>query len=257
MTQRQKTTMNAKKTPKQREIQQREELLVKTAGQILLTEGIAALSMERLAEELKTAKGTIYNHYPNREELLLAMAVRAIDKRQAMFDAASMSKGRPRERMIAIGVSCELYVRNYPLFFAVESIVRHASIWERCSEERRDFMRQREQRCMGLVAGVVRSAVAAGDLILPCGMKPEELTLALWGLTYGSYVIDMTSPSLKEIGIESIYRTVRLGSLHMINGFDWQPIWSAEEHDDRIVKICESVFPDETPLPRELTGTAN
>ena len=249
--------MSTKTSAKQREIQQREELLVKTAGQILLTEGIAALSMERLAEELRTAKGTIYNHYPNREELLLAMAVRAIDKRQEMFDAASMSKGSPRERMVAVGVACEIYSRNYPLFFAVEAIVRHASIWERCSEERRDFMRQREQRCMGLVAGVVRSAIAAGDLALPCGMKPEELTLSLWGLTYGSYVINATSPSLKEIGIESIYRTVRLGSLHMINGFNWQPIWSATEHDDHIEKICESVFPDETPLPRELTETTN
>ena len=257
MTTRQIFDMNAKKTPKQIEIQQREELLMKTAGQILLTEGVDALSMERLAEELKTAKGTIYNHYPNREELLLAMAVRAIDKRQAMFDAASMSKGNPRERMTAIGVACEIYSRNYPLFFAVESIVRHASIWERCSDERRDFMRQREQRCMGLVAGVVRSGVASGDLVLPCGMNPEELTLSLWGLTYGCTVINATSPSLKEIGIESIYRTIRLGTLHMINGFHWQPIWSVNEHDDHIARICKSVFPNETPLPRELTEKAN
>ena len=64
--------MNAKKSTKQQEIELREQLLVTTAGQILLTEGFAALSMERLAEELNTAKGTIYNHYPNREELLLS-----------------------------------------------------------------------------------------------------------------------------------------------------------------------------------------
>ena len=249
--------MNAKKSAKQREIEQREQLLVQTAGQILLTEGIAALSMERLAEELKTAKGTIYNHFPNREELLLAMAVRAIDKRQSLFDAASMSKGCPRDRMVAMGIACEIYARNYPLHFVVECTVRHASIWERCSEERRDFMRQREQQCVGLVAGVVRSGIAAGDLELPCGMRPEELTMALWGLTYGSYVIDLTSPSLKEIGIESIYRTVRLGTLHMINGFQWQPIWPAEEHDDRLAKICKSVFPNETPLPRVLTPPTN
>ena len=77
--------MNAKKSSKQREIERREELLVKTAGQILLNEGFAALSMERLAEELSTAKGTIYNHYPNREELLLSMAVTAINKRLSLI----------------------------------------------------------------------------------------------------------------------------------------------------------------------------
>ena len=241
--------MNAKKTPKQREIELREELLVKTAGQILLTEGFAALSMERLAEELSTAKGTIYNHYPNREELLLSMAVTAINKRQDMFDAASTSTGSSRERMLAVGVACEIYRRNYPLHFVVESIVCHSAIWDRCTEERRDLMRKHEHRCMALVAGIVRSGIADGDLKLVGGLNPEEMTLSLWALTFGSYIIDMTSPSLKDIGIDSVHRSVRMGSLHMLNGYDWQPIWLADEHADRIVQICKNVFPDETPLP--------
>lgn len=241
--------MSTKKTPKQREIELREELLVKTAGQILLTEGFAALSMERLAEELNTAKGTIYNHYPNREELLLSMAVTAINKRQSMFDIASTSKGSSRERMLAVGVACEIYRRNYPLHFVVESIVCHTAIWDRCSEERRDLMRRQEHRCMGLAAGIVRSGIADGDLELASGLNPEEMTLSLWALTFGSYIIDMTSPSLKDIGVDSLHRSVRMGSLHMLNGYNWQPIWNAEEHADRIVQICQDVFPDETPLP--------
>lgn len=242
--------MNAKKTAKQQEIQLREEQLVKTAGQILLKEGFAALSMERLAEELSTAKGTIYNHYPNREELLLSMAVTAINKRQTMFDAASMSKGSSRERMLAVGVACEIYRRNYPLHFVVESVVRHSAIWDRCTEERRDLMRKHEHRCMALVAGIVRSAIADGDLKLVDGLNPEEMTLSLWALTFGSYIIDLTSPSLKDIGIDSIHRSVRMGSLHMLNGYNWQPIWNADEHADRVIQSCQNVFPNETLLPR-------
>lgn len=250
MTFRQKMAMNAQKTRKQKEIEQREELLVTTAGQILLSEGFAALSMERLAEELETAKGTIYNHYPNREELLLSMAVTAINKRQAMFDAASTSQGNSRERMLAIGVACEIYRRNYPLHFVVESTVRQSAIWDRCTEERRDLMKQHEHRCMTLVSGIVRSAIADGDLKLSCGLNPEEMTLSLWALTFGSYIIDMTSPSLKDIGIDSIYRSVRMGALHLLNGHQWQPLWSAEEHEERLIETCQSVFPNELPLPR-------
>jgi AcrR family transcriptional regulator len=241
--------MNAKKTNKKREIEQREEDLLNTAGQILLKEGFGALSMERLADELKTAKGTIYNHYPNREELLLAMAVMAINKRQAMFDAASMSSLSSRERMLAVGVACEIYRRDYVLHFLVESIVRHAAIWDRCTDEKRDVMRMLERRCMTLVSGIVRSAIAAGDLELTGGMNPEELTLSLWALTYGSYVIDMTSPSLSEIGIESTYRSVRMAGVSLLNGYNWQPFWPASEHNEHIVRICHSVFPDEKPLP--------
>ena len=241
--------MNAKKSTKQQEIELREQLLVTTAGQILLTEGFAALSMERLAEELNTAKGTIYNHYPNREELLLSMAVKAINKRQEMFDAASTSPGRSRDRMLAVGVACEIYRRSYPLHFVVESIVRHSAIWDRCTEERRDLMRKHEHRCMALVAGIVRSAIADGDLKLTGGINPEEMTLSLWALTFGSYIIDMTSPSLKDIGIDSIHRSVRMGTLNMLNGYNWLPLWSAEEHGDHLVRICQTVFSEETPLP--------
>ena len=102
---------------------------------------------------------------------------------------------------------------------------------------------------MGLAAGIVRSGIADGDLELATGLNPEEMTLSLWALTFGSYIIDMTSPSLKDIGIDSLHRSVRMGSLHMLNGYNWQPIWNAEEHADRIVQICQDVFPDETPLP--------
>lgn len=222
---------------------------MQTAGQILWAEGFAALSMERLADELKTAKGTIYNHYPNREELLLAMAVKAINHRQDMFDAASMSSGCSRDRMLAVGVASEIYRRDYPLHFAVESIVRHSAIWDRCSDERRDVMRMLERRCMTLVSGIVRSAIADGDLELPGGMNPEELTLSLWALTYGSYVIDMTSPSLSEIGVESTFRSVRMAGVSLLNGYNWQPLWPASEHNENVVRICKSVFPNENVLP--------
>ncbi len=241
--------MKPSKPNKRQEIQRRERQLLETAGQILLTEGYSELSMERLADELNTAKGTIYNHFPNREEIVLAMAVQAINKRQSLFDAASTAKGGSRMRILAVGVACEIYVRSYPALFLVENLVRHASIWDRCSDARRDLMRNCEHRCMGLVAGVARSAMADGDLELPRGLSPEEMVLSLWALTSGSYLIGATSPSLPEIGIGSVYRSVRIGILHTINGFNWQPIWNLDEHEKRIHETTDSVFPDEPSLP--------
>lgn len=241
--------MNAAKPNKKQEIELREQKLLRTASQILLNEGFAALSMERLADELKTAKGTVYNHYPNREELLLSLAVQAVNKRQDMFDVASTSRGSSKERMLAVGVACEIYVRSYPQYFLVENMVRHAAIWERCSDAKRDLMRKQEHRCMALVSGVVRSAIADGDLELPTEMRPEEMTLSLWGLTYGSYLLNATSPSLQELGVDSIHRAVRFGAKCTLDGFQWQPIWTAEQHADLIERICSAVFPNETPLP--------
>lgn len=239
------------KPTKKRQIELREARLLEKAGEILLAEGLSELSMERLASELDTAKGTVYNHFPNREEILLALAVKAINKRLAMFDAASMAQGRPKDRMLAINVACEIYVVHYPQYFMVENIVRHSAIWDRGSEDRRNLLRSEEGRCMTLVAGIVRAAIASGDLTLPDGISPEEMALSLWSLTYGSYLINITSPSLKDIGINDIYRAVRVGCLKTVDGFGWAPLWTEVEHAEKFTQIRQTVFPDEKALNYE------
>ncbi len=240
--------MNQRQTTKKQEIESREATLLETASRILLAEGFAALSMERLADELNTAKGTIYNHFPNREEVLLAIAVKAINKRQSLFDIASLAQRPSRERMMAVMVACEIYVTHYPHYFHVESLVRHAAIWERCTEARRALLQKQEERCMGLVSSIVRGGVANGDLRLPQEISPEEMTLSLWALTYGSYLINASSPSLEEIGIKSVHRSVRLGCMCVLDGYHWQPIWTNEQRNHLFREICRDVFPDE-PAP--------
>ncbi len=243
--------MEATKTTKKRQIELREARLLEKAGEILLNEGLAELTMERLAEELETAKGTIYNHFPNREEVLLTLAVKAINKRLALFDTASMSQGNPKERMLAVNVACEIYVVHYPQYFMVENIVRHSAIWDRGSEDRRNLLKSEEGRCMTLVSGIVRAAIASGDLKLPAGISPEEMALSMWSLTYGSYLINITSPSLKDIGIHDVYRAVRVGCCKTVDGYGWKPLWTEEEHAQKFTKIRETVFPDEKGLSHE------
>lgn len=240
--------MSTTKTKKKREIELRETRLLETAGEILLSEGLAELTMERLADELDTAKGTIYNHFPNREEILLALAVKAINKRLELFDIASTSPGNPKQRILAVNVACEIYVVHYPQYFMVENIVRHAAIWDRGTEARRNLLRSEEGRCMTLVSGIVRAAIACGDLTLPPGISPEEMAMSLWSLTYGSYLINITSPSLKDIGINDIYRAVRVGCLKTVDGYQWQPMWTDQQHADLFYEIAQTVFPKERPL---------
>ena len=240
--------MEITKSSKKQQIERREARLLQKAGDILLNEGLAQLSMERLADELETAKGTVYNHFPNREEILLALAVKAINKRLALFDAASMTHGSPKDRILAVNVACEIYVKHYPQYFIVENIVRHSAIWDRGSEARRALLQNEEGRCMTLVAGIVRAAIACGDLILPVGISPEEMTLSLWSLIYGSFLINITSPSLKDIGISDVYRAVRIGCIKTVDGYGWKPLWTDAEHAEKFARIAETVFPDERSL---------
>ena len=89
-------------TPKQREIQERETKILEVARPIVVREGYHGLNMDRIAEKISYSKGTIYNHFSCKEEIIIALAVQNVAKRIELFRQAAQFKGRPRYRMRAI-----------------------------------------------------------------------------------------------------------------------------------------------------------
>ncbi len=242
---------------KQREIQEREALILSHARPILLQEGYQALSMDRLAGLLEYAKGTIYNHFPNKEEIVLALAVESMHLRLELFEAAAGLSTVPRERLVGIGAACELFGRDLPQHFAVEHWLRNSSVWEKSSPKRQELIRQCELRCMSVVAGIVHQAIVAGDVVLKAGLTVEELVFGFWSLTYGSQLIAATSPSLAAVGIRDAPRAIRYHCLMLLNGFQWQPMEDWEGHHERFERCAErlrSLFPDEFSSPLAAVG---
>jgi AcrR family transcriptional regulator len=226
---------------KQREIQERETQILAIARPVLLAEGYQSLSMERIASQMEYAKGTIYNHFPNKEEIVTALALESLELRRRMFERAAMASPCARRRMIAIGCACDLYAMECQEHFAIEQMLRNSVIWEKSSEKRQELIRRCEYRSMGIVAGIVRDAVAAGDLKLPEAMTCEEFVFGFWALTYGSYVLTSTSPSLPDIGVSDPFRTVRYHAYSLMNGYGWQPITSFEETEQFRDSILDKV----------------
>lgn len=231
---------------KQREIQDREAQILKLARPILLREGYPALSMERLAGLMEYAKGTLYNHFPNKEEIVLALAIESMELRFRMFEAASSLSPISRERLMAIGAACEFYTQRHSEHFAIEEWIRNSTIWDKSSSKRQELIRQCESRCMSVVAGIVRDAVAHGDLELRPGLSAEEMIFGFWSINYGSQVLAATSPSLSSLGIPNAPKAIRHHCHTLMNGFEWKPLLQFEEHSasmDRFVASLEKRFP--------------
>ncbi len=232
-------------TRKQRERQQREAQILEVSRPMLLREGYHGLNMDRVAEALQYSKGTIYNHFSCKEEIIIALAIQTMQKRTALFERAAAFRGRARERMNAIGMAAELFVRLYPEHFRVESIIRNASMWEKTSENRRIVMRQCESHCVGIVGGLVRDAIAQGDLELPPDFPPGDLVFGIWSLAYGAFSILTTSDQLPELGISDPYLAVRKNIMVMLDGYGWQPLSSDHNYEAIQQRIAQEVFPDE------------
>ncbi len=232
-------------TRKQREIKDREAQILSVARQMLVEGGYLGLSMDAIAATLEYSKGTIYNHFACKEEIIIALAIETMEKRTAMFLRAAALTGQARQRLSGIGVAAELFVRLYPDHFGVEQLIRSASIWEKTSEKRRRTMHTAESRCIGIVAGIVRDGIAQGDLTLPEDLAPEDLVFGLWSQTFGAYSIIATSEGLQDHGVVDPYHAVRQNINMILDGYGWTPLSTDYDYLDLFDRLTAEVFPDE------------
>jgi len=228
-------------SPKQREIREREVRILEIARPMIASGGIANLSMEAIAQQIQSAKGTVYNHFPNKEEIVLALAVQAVERRLELFSHAVMMRGKTRARVAAIGIACEFYADRHPELFQVEILIRNDNLREKTSQNRQELLRNCEGRCMHAVAGVVRDAVSCGDLDLHPSHSIEDIVFGLWSLVYGGLMIEATSPSLVDVGILNPRHAIRRNCNALLDGLRWKPLYNREQYDAWVTSVLMSL----------------
>lgn len=245
MTIRQNSDVMNTKDRKQREIQEREAKILECARPMFIEGGYNGLNMDRLTSMVEYSKGTIYNHFSCKEEIIITLAIQTLEKRLTMFEKASLFQGTSRERIAAIGTAAELFVKLYPDHFRVEQTIRLDSIWDKTSEERRQVMSNCEHRCIGVVGGIVRDGIASSDLNLGESATPEDIVFGLWSLAFGGYSIIATSNSLTDLGILNPFETLRRNYNRFLDGIQWNPLSSEVDYDAVFERVCEEVFGNE------------
>ena len=231
---------------KQREIQEREALILDWARPRIAAEGYLQFHMGDVAEAMEYSRGTIYKHFPHKEEIILALAIQTMQERVDLFRKAATFQGLTRERIHAVGMACEIFYRLHPEHFGFEQLIRSRSIWDKTTAERRLQLRGCESHCMGVVSGVVRDAIAQGDLSLPEGTEPEHVVFGLWGMTFGTYsIMAGEGDSLQQVGIEDPYQTLRENQARLLDGYGWRPLSHEHDYPAVIARIQSEVFADE------------
>jgi AcrR family transcriptional regulator len=237
--------MNSTLTRKQREIQGREGRILEVARSMIVDDGYHGLSMDRIAEALEYSKGTIYQHFSCKEDILMALANQAVECRLDLFRRAAAIRGRSRERMTAIGAAAELFFELYPHHFHIEHVIRVTSIKEKTSEQRRLCLETCESRCAEIVHGVIRDGVASGDLELSEEYGIEQLGFGLWSITFGGYSIAATSPSLASLGIHDPVLAIRNNCNRLLDGVGWKPLSKEIDLAPLVERIKNEAFAPE------------
>jgi len=235
-----------KPSRKQREIQEREQRLLDVAQSMLLERGYLGLTMDRIADQLECSKGTVYQHFGNKEDLLAAVAVRSGELRAALFERATRFRGLSRERIGALGAAAEVFMRLYPHHEQAEKLIRSASIRSKVAEQRRQELTFCESRCMNSALGIIRDAVAGGELQLreEEGQGPESLTFGLWSLYVGSFLV-MDLDLLGPLGIEDPRPHLLRNAQTLLDGVGWRPLSSEFDYLASRDRALREIFPAE------------
>jgi len=233
-------------TRKERQLLQREELILDITRQILLDRGYHGLTMDRVAEAVEYSKGTIYQHFACKEEVLTELAIRVMEKRNGLLEKAARFGGRPRERMVAIGEAAEIFVRLYPEDTRLLQIIGNEVIGQKVSESRQKRLQSAEYEGLLMMAAIMRDALDRGDLVLPPNTSVEELPFGLWAITEGGYAIALRATPLHDIGIRDPFQSVMKICDVLGDGYGWRPLTTEWDYAETRRRVRDVVLAEET-----------
>jgi AcrR family transcriptional regulator len=216
-------------TRKERRYQEREAQILQVARSLLRDYGLAELTMDRIADAINYSKPVVYQHFPCKEEIVLALAIQSALIRLKLHERVLQFKGNPRERIIASG----------------EATVK-------ISEERLQLYHTAMRRTIVMASTIVEDAVAAGDLTPPEDLSPEAFTFSLWATTFGGLSLLSTGTGfLQTLGSsrgrripENIYLGRMFGRA-LLDAYGWRPLSTEWDYRETVRRIYREVYPPE------------
>lgn len=230
---------------KKQEILDREGLVLKVARDILLKRGYHGLTMARIATAAGCPKATVYKHFPCKEEIIIALATESVEVQRALVERAGTFKGRPRERMAAVAVATQVFAELHADDSRIFQIVNGEAIFQKVSEKSIWRLQRCGLRTVDVMLGIVRDAIARGDLVLPPNHSAADIIYNFWLLGEGGKAAPHTWLPPEELGIDSPFASVfKTGSI-LGDGYGWRPLSSECDYEATIERVWREVFPAE------------
>lgn len=230
---------------KQREIADRHALFLDIAENILAEEGFHMLSMERIAELAEYSKGTVYQHFTCKEEILIQLCIRCMTQLRSLFEIATQFEGSQRDRLIAVFYAHQLWSR---IGNNQTDMMMHLSthgVREKVTESSRCAHDELEQNLVGLVNEIVQQAIKNNELPKHKHLKPAEIVFGVWSLNSGGEVLKLSDLPLEEFGVSDADMTMLRTLNVMLDGLNWQPLHNEAQFKKLLKKFNTELFADE------------
>lgn len=231
-------------TRKQRELAEREKLILDTAQTMLHAHGYNHVTMDRIAETVEYSKGTIYNHFASKEDLVCSLCCRCIANLIKVFERAYQYEGSTRERYLAIGVGFSLYHQLHPMDSQNIQTVKNNAVREKVSKEKLAEMESLEQKITKIAQSIVQDAINCGDLDKKYQDHISTIVFGCWSMHYGALLLDQSDIPLHEMGFNPVVKMLWHNSNIYLDGYDWSPSSTTTDSEKLFKSISSALFDD-------------
>jgi AcrR family transcriptional regulator len=203
--------------------------------------------MDRLAAATPYSKGTLYQHFTSREDILGALCIAMCELRLEMFERASRFAGRSRERAIAAHKGHGLLFQLHRELWEAEQLISQTHLRAKLSPEHRASFDAINARCLGAFMGILRDGISSGELNPPYDLTPEQILIGVMGSSRGLYGIWASdSPVQSWVNDPSELHFKLVNALY--DGYGWRPFSREWDYGKTAERIKAEVFPDEFQL---------
>lgn len=232
-------------TRKQRELIEREELILNTAQSLIHQHGYNHLTMDRVAEAVEYSKGTIYNHFASKEDMVCSLCCRCVNNLIEVFERAYKYEGSTRERYSAIGIGYSLYHQMHPMDSRNLQIVKNNAVREKVSAEKLNEMESLEQQITKIAHSIVQEAIDCGDLDKKHQNDVSTIVFGCWSMHYGALLLDESDIPLQDLGFSPVVHMLWKNVNVYLDGYQWQPLSTTTDSNKLFEKISSALFDDE------------
>ncbi len=227
-----------------RERAERERVYLDIARKLLLRDGYLGLTMDRVAALSEYSKGTLYQHFRNKEELVVCLSEQITRAKAELFERALGFAGRPRERILAVGIAYQLWAGRYPDDIRVTQVLKSRSLSAKVRPELQRAMQEAEARCCGVLVRLTEEGIAAGDLQLPLEMSAGQLVFGLWALCFGGWLLALMDFDLSPLQVLEAGPLVQQHAQKLLDGHGWRPLSGEWDYAGTTRRALRELFPD-------------
>lgn len=227
---------------KQQAIADREQELLQIAHQLVKAEGYANLTMDKLTAASPYSKGTIYNHFSSKEDVITALCNTALRHEISLFKKAGLFNGSSREKALALHQAYFLSAKMQPILFNCVLTAKSPWVQEKSSPARITVQQELEKEVTQMVDLLLQQAIDANELQPKAGATVDLMAFANWAISFGSIAL-LSSAS-------ETYSVERLLGAHpflfnlncVLDGMNWLPLSTDWDYCQSWLRIEKEIF---------------